>query len=45
MNYYRYPIVAQELLCNSSMISLALVEGGWVPEEKDEVEADDENDE
>jgi hypothetical protein len=27
------------------MISLALVEGGWVQQEKDEVEADDENEE
>ena len=41
---YKYPLIAHELLCHSSMLAEALVEGGWHPEEpeEDEEEEDDE---
>ena len=33
---FRFPNVAQELICHSSMIAQALVEGGWAKEEEDD---------
>lgn len=36
----RYPLIAHELLCHSSMLAEALVEGGWFPEEPEEAEED-----
>lgn len=26
---YKYPLVAQELICHSGVIAEALIEGGW----------------
>ena len=42
---YKYPLIAHELLCHSSMLAEALVEGGWHPEEPEDPEAEEEEDE
>jgi len=39
---YKYPLIAHELLCHSSMLAEALVEGGWHPEEPEEAEEEEE---
>jgi hypothetical protein len=42
---YKYPLIAHELLCHSSMLAEALVEGGWHPEEPEDGEEEEEDDE
>lgn len=41
---YKYPLIAHELLCHSSMLAEALVEGGWHPEEPEDGEEEEEED-
>jgi hypothetical protein len=43
---FRYPLIAHELICHSSMLAEALVEGGWQqeqPEDADDQEDDDDD--
>ena len=41
---FRYPLVAHELLCHSSMLAEALVEGGWYAEQPEDLEDEDDDD-
>lgn len=41
---YKYPLIAHELICHSSMLAEALVEGGWQQEQPDDVDDEDEDD-
>ena len=41
MSVFRFPNVAQELICHGSMMAQSLVEGGWHAEEPEEEEADE----
>jgi hypothetical protein len=38
---YKFPNVAQELICHSSTIAQAIVEGGWSKKEEEKEEKED----